>query len=48
MAISGMHYTGMAAARFVLPPGFETSKQTDDISLYLAVGISLLPSLLFR
>ena len=41
MAISGMHYTGMAAARFVLPPGFETSKQTDDISLYLAVGISL-------
>ncbi|MCI2283879.1 ATP-binding protein [Colwellia sp. MSW7] len=41
IAISGMHYTGMAAARFVLPPGFEASKQTDDISLYLALGITI-------
>lgn len=40
MAISGMHYTGMAAARFVLPPGFEISKQSNDVSLYLALGIT--------
>lgn len=40
MAISGMHYTGMLAARFVLPPGFELSKQTNDISFYLALGIT--------
>jgi len=39
-AISGMHYTGMAAARFVLPPGLEVSQQTSQISLYLAFGIT--------
>jgi PAS domain S-box-containing protein len=39
-AISGMHYTGMAAARFVLPPGLEISQQTSQISLYLAFGIT--------
>ena len=39
-AISGMHYTGMAAARFVLPPGLELSQQTNQISLYLALGIT--------
>ena len=39
-AISGMHYTGMAAARFVLPPGLEVSEQTGQISLYLALGIT--------
>ena len=38
-AISGMHYTGMAAARFILPPGFEMTNQTNDISFYLAIGI---------
>lgn len=42
MAISAMHYTGMLAARFVLPPGFEPSKQTNDISFYLAVGITII------
>ena len=41
-AISGMHYTGMAAARFVLPPGFEISNQTNAISLYLALGITVI------
>ncbi|MBU2892257.1 PAS domain S-box protein [Colwellia sp. D2M02] len=41
-AISGMHYTGMAAARFVLPPGVELSKQTNDISFYLALGITVI------
>lgn len=39
-AISGMHYTGMAAARFVLPPGLELSEQTNEISLYLAFGVT--------
>ncbi|MFQ3282648.1 MHYT domain-containing protein [Reinekea sp.] len=41
-AISGMHYTGMVAARFVLPPGLELSQQTSQISLYLALGITAL------
>ena len=41
-AISGMHYTGMAAARFVMPPGFEESSQTGDISMYLALAISMI------
>ncbi|EWH09350.1 putative integral membrane sensor protein [Catenovulum agarivorans DS-2] len=39
LAIAGMHYTGMAAARFVLPPGLELSNQTGEISLYLGYGI---------
>ncbi|MCF2948721.1 PAS domain S-box protein [Paraglaciecola aquimarina] len=41
-AISGMHYTGMAAARFVLPPGMEVSQQTNEISFYLALGITVI------
>lgn len=40
-AISGMHYTGMAAARFVRPPGLELSEQPENISLYLAGAVSL-------
>lgn len=40
-AITGMHYTGMAAARFVKPPGLELSEQTSEISMYLALGISI-------
>lgn len=40
-AITGMHYTGMAAARFVKPPGLELSEQTSEISTYLALGISI-------
>lgn len=39
LAISGMHYTGMAAARFVRPPSFELSEQTSEISIYLALGV---------
>ena len=39
-AISGMHYTGMAAARFVLPPGLELSAQPAGISLFLAAGVT--------
>ena len=38
LAISGMHYTGMAAARFVLPPGMETSGQSSDIAVYLCTS----------
>ncbi|TMO53909.1 histidine kinase [Pseudoalteromonas phenolica] len=40
-AITGMHYTGMAAARFVRPPGLELSEQTSETSMYLALGISV-------
>ena len=39
-AISAMHYTGMTAARFVKPEGFEMSQQTAEISQYLAFGVS--------
>ncbi|WP_370136519.1 MHYT domain-containing protein [Alteromonas sp.] len=41
LAISGMHYTGMAAARFVLPPGMETSGQSSDIAVFLAISIAI-------
>jgi len=40
-AISGMHYTGMAAARFVLPPGIETSTQSSGIAFFLAISIAV-------
>jgi len=39
-AVAGMHYTGMAAARFVLPPGFELSEQTGEISTILALVVT--------
>lgn len=42
LAISGMHYTGMAAARFVKPEGLELSEQTSEISFYLALGVSVI------
>ncbi|MFA3791935.1 MHYT domain-containing protein [Aliiglaciecola sp. SL4] len=41
IAISGMHYTGMAAARFVLPEGVALSQQSDHISLFLALAIAV-------
>ncbi|WP_229805125.1 MHYT domain-containing protein [Alteromonas halophila] len=40
LAIAGMHYTGMAAARFVKPPGLELSAQPAEISAYLAIGVA--------
>ncbi|MDO6445230.1 MHYT domain-containing protein [Colwellia sp. 1_MG-2023] len=40
-AIAGMHYTGMAAARFVKPPGLELSTQTNEMSFYLAFIVSI-------
>ena len=41
LAIAGMHYTGMAAARFVLPPGLETSHQTSEVAAVLAISIAI-------
>jgi len=41
-AISGMHYTGMAAARFVKPPGFETGSQTGQMSFYLGSAVAII------
>ncbi|WP_396586773.1 MHYT domain-containing protein [Bermanella sp. R86510] len=40
VAIAGMHYTGMAAARFVRPEGLELSNQSSHISTYLALGVA--------
>lgn len=58
LAITGMHYFGMLAARFVAPPGMETSAQSSSISYVLAgyvsfftllmVGAVLFLTLLFR
>jgi len=45
-AISGMHYTGMGAARFVSPPGIEISKQTNEISFILAAIITVITVLI--
>ncbi|GAA6185757.1 MHYT domain-containing protein [Aliiglaciecola sp. NS0011-25] len=42
IAISAMHYTGMAAARFVLPEGMELSQQSEHISLFLALTIAFI------
>lgn len=39
-AISGMHYTGMAAARFVPPAGFQPENQTGEIPQELAMAIT--------
>ncbi|WP_160064943.1 MHYT domain-containing protein [Psychromonas sp. L1A2] len=39
-AIAGMHYVGMLAARFVLPPGMELSEQTSEISTILALIVT--------
>ncbi len=38
-AISGMHYTGMAAARFIIPPGMTITEHNSDFSQWLSVGI---------
>ena len=41
-AITGMHYTGMAAARFVAPPGFVVTNQSSEMPAYLAIGVTLI------
>lgn len=39
-AITGMHYTGMAAARFVPPAGFSADNQTGELPVILAMGVT--------
>lgn len=39
-AITGMHYTGMAAARFVPPPGFTAMSNNDAMSWQLALAVA--------
>jgi len=39
-AISGMHYTGMAAARFVPPAGFEADPKASEMPMVLAMAIT--------
>ncbi|WP_231732045.1 MHYT domain-containing protein [Rheinheimera sp. EpRS3] len=41
-AISGMHYTGMAAARFVPPPGFTAMSDNNDISWQLSLAVAFI------
>lgn len=41
-AIAGMHYTGMAAARFVMPEGLEPLEQPSEISMYLAFTVTFI------
>ena len=41
IAISAMHYVGMAAARFVPPPNFQLDPDTSHVSLLLAAGVSV-------
>jgi len=41
-AISGMHYTGMAAARFVPPPGFTPINDSNDISWQLSLAVAFI------
>ncbi|WP_288741251.1 MHYT domain-containing protein [uncultured Rheinheimera sp.] len=45
-AISGMHYTGMAAARFVPPAGFQPDYQAGELPMVLAMGITFTTLLL--
>jgi hypothetical protein len=41
-AISGMHYTGMAAARFVPPVGFQPDSQNGELPIVLAISITFI------
>jgi len=41
VAISAMHYVGMAAARFVPPPGFQANVEGTHLSLLLAIAVSV-------
>ncbi|OFI34908.1 MHYT domain-containing protein [Alteromonas lipolytica] len=45
-AISAMHYTGMAAARFVAPPGLEISEQPSEMSFYLATSVTFIAAIM--
>ncbi|WP_420933054.1 MHYT domain-containing protein [Alteromonas sp. A081] len=45
-AIASMHYTGMAAARFVLPPGVELPTKPSGVTTYLAVATAVVTAVL--
>ena len=45
-AISAMHYTGMAAARFVSPPGLALPEQPSEMSFYLAASVTFIASIM--
>lgn len=45
-AIAAMHYTGMAAARFVSPPGLELDTQPSEMSFYLAASVTFIASIM--
>ena len=45
LAISSMHYTGMAAARFVTPPGIELMAQGSETSVFMAAFIAFTASM---
>lgn len=45
-AISGMHYTGMATARFVPPPGFTAMSDNNDMSWQLALAVAFITLML--
>ncbi|WP_191601107.1 MHYT domain-containing protein [Marinomonas algicola] len=44
IAISGMHYTGMYAARFTIPDGMELLPPDNRVSLLLGLGIAVITS----
>lgn len=44
-AISGMHYTGMAAARFVSPPGLNLVPQNSEVSVFMAAVITFIATM---
>ncbi|TPV60905.1 PAS domain S-box protein [Aestuariibacter sp. GS-14] len=44
-AISGMHYTGMAAARFVSPPGLKLVPQDSEVSVFMAAVITFIATM---
>ncbi|MFS1703817.1 MHYT domain-containing protein [Alteromonas sp. AMM-1] len=45
VAISGMHYTGMAAARFVSPPGLNLVPQDSEVSVFMAAVITFIATM---
>lgn len=45
LAISGMHYTGMAAARFISPPGLEMVSQDSEVSVFMAAVVTFIATM---
>lgn len=44
VAISGMHYVGMHAARFTIPTGMELIPPDNSVSFFLGLGIAVITS----